>query len=109
MKKIIGILGVTLILAVTFFNLSLITTVNSNTSLDSLIQTAKAQSEAGGCDYSDEYGGTWSDWHTYLDHNGRECTETWSGYEVVCQGSGSLCCWDEYVVTEVTTDCGGPQ
>lgn len=110
MKKIIGVLGVTLIAAVTFFNLSLIVNTNENADLASLIQIASANGEGGStdCDYSDIWEDTWETTHTYKDHNGRLCEETWSGYEVNCNGFGSLCCTPEYVVTDTETNCGGP-
>lgn len=46
MKKILGILGITLIMTVSFFNMSSVVNVNQNIDLASIIQNASADSES---------------------------------------------------------------
>ncbi len=53
MKKILGILGITLIIAVSFFNMSSVVDVNQNVNLASIIQNASADSEV--CDLYDTF------------------------------------------------------
>ncbi len=90
MKKIIGILGITLIIAVSFFNMSSVVDVNQNVNLASIIQNASADSEAT-YDWEDKY----EEEFLYSEprySGGRWCTYVATHHVVECYGWGNVIC-----------------
>lgn len=101
MKKILGILGITLIMAVSFFNMSSVVDVNQNVNLASILQNASADSEAT---YD------WEDKHeeTFLYSEPRyienlACIYTATHHTVECIGDGNVVCEpvDEYLDEDI--------
>ena len=108
MKKIIGILGGTLIVALTFLNMSLIIDVNQNVDLASIIQNARADSEdeggGGSGDYERKIEEKWTTVETY--QNGWQiCVLTQSGTDVSCMGHGNVSCMFEHTITSFSNKC----
>lgn len=90
MKKIIGILGVSLVIAVSFFNMSSVVDVNQNIDLASIIQNASADSESGD-DY--EVREVTTKTRTWVLRDGKnEYTVEQTTETVTCSGRGPIPC-----------------
>ncbi len=104
MKKVLGILGVTLIMAVSFFNMSSVIDANQNVDLASILQNASANSEAEPS-YNSKQEWFGSDAYTYRDpYSTKICSVSYRIKLTECYGVGNVSCtpgeevWD-YVDT----------
>jgi hypothetical protein len=108
MKKIIGILGITLIMAVSFFNMSSITDVKQNVDLASLLQNASADPESS-LGYKDKYETNYMV-HIPYNHwvNGRfvySCVTIAENNVVDCYGYGIIDCTPSDTYDIISSDC----
>lgn len=106
MKKIkLIIAGVSLILLAISFNLSIVSDIDSDINLSSLINVALANAEQGGGAYEEVYTYTFSDTHTYKNSSGKTCSYTVSGSATDCLGVGDIECETAYESTTSATTC----
>lgn len=98
MKKILGILGVTLIIAVSFFNMSSVVDANQNVDLASIIQNASADSENyWGYDSKEETFYLYSNSEQY---QGKLCAVSGTEHTVTCNGDGDVDCEEVYEIID---------
>lgn len=103
MKKIIGILGMAVIVMTVFFNVSLLANDDLNTNLITLSSIAKAnaqngESGGGNCTYTSKQSKLVTGTNTWqvVGYNGEileTCTQQYSYNQEICGGTnGSICC-----------------
>ncbi len=92
MKKILGILGITLVMAVSFFNMSSIVDVNNNVDLATIIQKASADPEVEVKMVKDMSEVKSSTVKTFVTDSGDICSITTSMEGVICSGTGPISC-----------------
>lgn len=105
MKKILGILGITLIIAVSFFNISSVVDTNQNVDLASIIQKASANGEDDASYVLDKVETSFKNTHTYTNDDGKICKDIEEGFVITCEGTGPISCTPEIKVTKTTNDC----
>lgn len=108
MKKILGILGISLIMTFSFFNMSSVVDSNQNVDLASIIQNANADSE-GGWGYDEEVETNYTQHepvNIYLG-NGRwfTCTKIFTNHVVECYGTGDIDCTPVNEEVDEQGDC----
>lgn len=90
MKKITGFLGCSLVVAISFFNMSSIIDINQNVDLNSIVQSATAQDE-NSQNVDSKLETTYTS-TTNVVIDGEECEVKTKSEKVECFGTGTTAC-----------------
>ncbi|APA00344.1 hypothetical protein [Flavobacterium commune] len=110
MKKILGILGISMIIAVSFFNMSSVVDANQNVDLASILQNANADSENGAYIYHSSMTGNYDINEVYwtFDINKNkyvECKVTGKVAVTTCHGTGTKYCEEKEEIWNYNDSC----